>query len=86
MPVENALTLLAQLDAGKALLPPAILITGPQAFLKEHVLDACRDAARAPRCESRSFQIGAGGDFGAVLEAVSAPSLFAPVTVATCRI
>jgi DNA polymerase III delta subunit len=86
MPAENALALLAQLDAGKALLPPAILITGPQAFLKEYVLDACRNAARAPRCESRSFQIGAGGDFGAVLEAVSAPSLFAPVTIATCRI
>jgi DNA polymerase III delta subunit len=86
MASENALAFLSQLEAGKALLPAAILIAGPQAFLKEYVLDACRDAVRGPGRESQSFHIGAGGDFGPLLEAVSAPSLFAPSTVALCRI
>ncbi|MGO9062938.1 MAG: DNA polymerase III subunit delta [Candidatus Binataceae bacterium] len=86
MASENALAFLSQLEAGKALLPAAILIAGPQAFLKEYVLDACRNALRGPGRESQSFHIGSGGDLGAVLEAVSAPSLFAPAVVATCRI
>lgn len=86
MASENALALLGQIEAGKALLPAAILIAGPQAFLKEYVLDACRAALRRPGREQRSFQISAGGDFGAVLEAIAAPSLFAPATIATCRI
>ena len=85
MASENALALLAQIDAGKALLPAAILIAGPQPFLKEYVLDACRDALRGPGREQQSFQINASGDFGAVLEAIAAPSLFAPATIATCR-
>jgi len=86
MASENALAFLSQLEAGKALLPAAILIAGPQAFLKEYVLDACRDALRGPGRESQSFQIGSGGDFGAVLEAVAAPGLFAPAVLASCRI
>src|SRR5579883_2831127 len=86
MAAENALALLSQLDAGKALLPPAILISGAQAFLKEYVLDQCRQALRGAGRETRSFQIGSGGDFGAVLEAISAPSLFAPAIIASCRV
>lgn len=86
MASENALAFLSQLEAGKALLPAVILISGPQAFLKEYVLDACRDALRGPGRESQSFHIGPGAGFGAVMEAVSAPSLFAPAMVATCRI
>jgi DNA polymerase III delta subunit len=86
MASENALAFLSQLDAGKALMPAVILIAGPQPFLKEYVLDACRGALRGPRSESRSFQIGSGGDFGAVLEAIAAPGLFAAATVASCRI
>ncbi|HEV3109676.1 MAG TPA: hypothetical protein VGY99_04200 [Candidatus Binataceae bacterium] len=86
MASENALALLAQIDAGKALLPAAILIAGPQPFLKEYVLDACRDALRGAGREQQSFQINASGDFGAVLEAIAAPSLFAPATIATCRV
>ena len=86
MPSENALAFLSQLDSGKALMPPAILIAGPQAFLKEYVLDACRSHLRGPGRESQSFQIGAGGDFGAVLEAIAAPGLFAPAAIVACRI
>ena len=87
MASENALALLAQIEAGKALLTgrdPDRRTAG--AFFKEYVLDACRDALRGPGREQRSFQISAGGDFGAVLEAIAAPSLFAPATIATCRI
>ena len=86
MPSENALALLSQLDSGKALLPPVILIAGPQAFLKEYVLDACRQQLRGPGRESQSFQIGAGSDFGAVLEAIAAPGLFASAAIVACRI
>jgi DNA polymerase III delta subunit len=86
MASENALAFLSQLESGKALLPAAILIAGPQAFLKEYVLDACRDAVRGPGRDPQSFHIGTGGDFGALLEAVSAPGLFAPATVALCRV
>jgi len=86
MASETALAFLSQLEAGKALLPAAILIAGPQAFVKEYVLDACRDAVSSPGRESQSFHIGTGSDFGALLEAVSAPGLFAPSTVALCRI
>jgi len=86
MPSENALAFLSQLDSGKALIPSVILIAGPQAFLKEYVLDACRDQLRGPGRESQSFQIGAGGDFGAVLEAIAAPGLFAPAAIVACRI
>jgi|SRR5579875_3567424 DNA polymerase III delta subunit len=86
MPAENALAFFSQLDAGKALMPPAILIVGGQIFLKEYVLDACREKLRGPGRDAQSFQIGGGADFGAVLEAIAAPSLFAPATIAICRI
>jgi DNA polymerase III delta subunit len=86
MASENALAFLSQLDAGKALMPAAILITGPQPFLKEYVLEALRGALRGPGRDSQSFQIGSGGDFGAVLEAIAAPGLFSPATIACCRI
>jgi DNA polymerase III subunit delta len=86
MPAENVLAFLSQLEAGRAPIPPVVLIAGPQAFLKEYVLDGCRDALRGPGRDAQSFQIGAGGDFGPVLEAIAAPGLFAPATIATCRI
>jgi DNA polymerase III delta subunit len=86
MPAENALAFLSQLEAARALIPATVLIAGPQAFLKEYVLDACRDALRGPGRDTQSFQIGAGGDYSAVLEAIAAPGLFASATIATCRI
>ena len=73
MASENALAFLSQLDAGKALMPAVILIAGPQIFLKEYVLDTCREALRGPGRESQSFQVAAGSDFGAVLEAIALP-------------
>ena len=85
MPAENALAFLSRID-GKAHLPAVILIAGPQIFLKEYTLDACREALRGPGRESQSFQIASGNDFGPVLEAMAAPSLFAPATIASCRI
>ncbi len=86
MPSENALAFLSQLEAGKAPLPAVILIAGPQIFLKEYVLDACRAALRGPGREMQSFQIAAGSDFGPVLEAIAAPGLFAQATIASCRV
>ncbi len=85
MPAENALAFLSRI-AGQAHLPPVVLIAGPQIFLKEYTLDVCRETLRGPGRESQSFQIASGNDFGPVLEAMAAPSLFAPATIASCRI
>ena len=86
MPAENALAFLSQLETGKKL-PSVILIAGPQAFLREYVLDACRAALRGPGQETQSFQVGAGAGFGDVLGALSTPGLFARgATVISCRI
>ncbi len=85
MSAENALAFIARIDA-RTQLPPVILIAGPQVFLREYVLDLCRDALRGARCEWQSFQIAAPGDFAPVVEAMAAPGLFAPATIASCRI
>jgi DNA polymerase III delta subunit len=85
MASENALAFIARID-GKTHLPAVILIAGTQAFLKEYVLDFCREVLRGPGRESQSFQIAAAGDFAPVVEAMAAPSLFAPATIASCRI
>lgn len=85
MPAENALAFLSRID-GKIQIPAVILIAGPQIFLKEYTLDACREALRGPGRDWQSFQISSAGDFGPVLEAVSAPSLFSPATIASCRV
>lgn len=86
MASENALGLLSQLDSGKAMLPAAIVIAGPQTFLKEYVFDCCCAAIRAKGLPLQHFQVGSGDDLGAVIEAACEPSLFAPATAAACRI
>ena len=83
---RDALAFLSQLEAGKALLPAAILIAGPQAFLKEYVLDACRDAVRGSGARTTILPYRRRRGFRSPAEAVSAPGLFAPATVALCRI
>jgi DNA polymerase III delta subunit len=84
MPLENALALLRGGASRK--LPPVIVIFGPHAFLREHVLDSVVRAALAEGCQYRGFQIGAGDDYGAVLNELRAPDLFAPKLVVACRI
>ncbi len=84
MPLENALGYLR--GAASRKLPLVIVIFGPHAFLREHVLDSVVRSALADGCQYRGFQIGAGDDYGALLNELRAPDLFAPKLVVVCRI
>jgi len=83
---ENALAFLTQLQTGKPLLPAATVISGPNVFLKEYVLDACVAALREAGPEMRHFQLATAADLGALTEAVSEPGLFSPAVTAICRV
>lgn len=84
MPLENALAYL-RAGAGRKI-PPVVVIFGPHAFLREYVLDAIVRAAIGEGCQYRGFQIGAGDDYGAMLNELRAPDLFAPKRALGCRI
>ncbi|HZC46161.1 MAG TPA: hypothetical protein VE243_06780 [Candidatus Acidoferrum sp.] len=85
MPLETAL---AHLRGGAAerKIPPVVVIFGPHAFLREYVLDSIVHKLAADGCRHRSFQIGGGDDYGAVLNELHAPDLFAPKRAIVCRI
>ncbi|HYK64405.1 MAG TPA: hypothetical protein VEY94_05635, partial [Patescibacteria group bacterium] len=63
-----------------------IIIFGPQAFLREYVLDSIVRKLAAEGCRPRSFQIGAGDDYGAVLNELREPDLFATRRAIVCRV
>ena len=84
MPLEAALAHLR--GAASRKLPPVVIIFGPHAFLREYVLDSVVRAATRDGCQYRGFQIGAGDDYGALLNELRAPDLFAPKLAIACRI
>ena len=87
MPLETALAYIR--GAGgeqRKRIPPVAVIFGPHAFLREYVLDSIVRTLVADGCQYRSFQIGAGDDYGAALNELSAPDLFAPKRAIACRI
>ncbi|MGC2445389.1 DNA polymerase III subunit delta, partial [Candidatus Binatus sp.] len=87
MPLETALAYIR--GAGgeqRKRIPPVAVIFGPHAFLREYVLDSIVRTLVADGCQYRSFQIGAGDDYGAALNELSAPDLFAPRRAIACRI
>src|SRR5258708_16197669 len=87
MPLETALAYLrtSASDDSKRI-PPVVVIFGPHAFLREYVLDSVVRKLISDGCQHRSFQIGSGDDYGAVLNEISAPDLFAPRRAIACRI
>jgi DNA polymerase III delta subunit len=85
MGVEPALSLLRMLEQRRPL-PGVFAICGPQAFLREYVLDALRMRLKRDGRESRMLQVGASGGLDAVLEEIGAADLFAPKKVVVCRI
>jgi DNA polymerase III delta subunit len=85
MPLETALAYLRG-AGGERRTPPVVVIFGPHAFLREYVLDSIVRKLVADGCQYRSFQIGAGDDYGAALNELSAPDLFAPKRAIACRI
>jgi DNA polymerase III delta subunit len=85
MAVENALQFLRSIEQRRPL-PRAFLIFGPQAFLREYVLDAVRARSAREKRQCRSFQIGTGSDFSALLNEIAATDLFAPKKLVVCRV
>ena len=85
MPLETALAYIRGAGADRRI-PPVTVIFGPHAFLREYVLDSIVRKLAAEGCQYRSFQIGSGDDYGAVLNELNAPDLFAPRRAIACRI
>src|SRR5579885_2844294 len=84
MAVETAL---AVLRAGeRASLAAAIVISGPQAFLREYLFDSVRRRLLGRGMRYRGFQVGGGDGFGQVLAELRAADLFAPVRMVACRV
>jgi len=87
MPLETALAYLREAGGEQRnRIPPVVVIFGPHAFLREYILDSIVRKLVADGCQYRSFQIGAGDDYGAVLNELRAPDLFAPRLAIACRI
>jgi DNA polymerase III delta subunit len=85
MPLETALAYLRGTGADRRV-PPVVVIFGPHAFLREYVLDSIVRKLAADGCRHRGFQIGAGNDYGEVLNELHAPDLFAPRRAIVCRV
>src|SRR5258708_1850105 len=87
MPLETALAYLRGSGGDdRKKIPPVVVIFGPYAFLREYVLYSVVRKLIADGCQYRSFQIGSGDDYGAVLNELRAPDLFAPKRAIGCRI
>jgi DNA polymerase III delta subunit len=85
MPLETALAYIRGASPDRRI-PPVVVIFGPHAFLREYVLDSVVRKLAAEGCQYRSFQIGSGDDYGAALNELGAPDLFAPKRAIACRI
>ncbi len=85
MPLETALAYLRGTGAERRI-PPVVVIFGPHAFLREFLLDSIVRKLAVDGCRHRGFQIGASDDYGAVLNELRAPDLFAPKRAIVCRV
>src|ERR1700689_3488748 len=85
MPLETALAYLRGAP-GERRIPPVVVIFGPHAFLREYVFDSIVRRLVADGCQYSSFYLGSGDDYGAMLNELNAPDLFAPRRVIACRI
>src|SRR3990172_680440 len=84
MSIANPLPFLRSLGEGRRV-PAVILLVGPQAFLREYILDAVRARLAREGVGYSSFQVGATGDFSRVIEELVEPGLFASrKLVASC--
>ena len=87
MPLETALAYIRGSGGEqRKRIPPVVVIFGPHAFLREYVFDSVTRNLVAEGYQYRSFQIGSGDDYGAMLNELRAPDLFAPKRAIACRI
>jgi len=85
MAVENALGFIRIVESAKTM-PAAIVLAGPQAFLREYLVDALARRLTAEGLQHRTFQIANASDFASVVEELRAPDLFAPKRLLVCRV
>jgi DNA polymerase III delta subunit len=85
MPAETSLIFLRSLIDGRGI-PPVTVLAGPQGFLREYLLSALHKKLCTADLEYRSFQVGAGDDYAAVLEELVTPGLFARAALVACRV
>src|SRR5580658_1473942 len=85
MPAENALGFLRIVETAKTL-PAAILIAGPNAYLRECIVDTIARRLIREGLQCRTFQIANASDFASVVEELRAPDLFAPKRMLVCRV
>lgn len=84
MAAEHALAFLRAIDRNQP--PPAVLIAGPQGFLREYALERIRMRLTAQGFSYRSFQLGGGDGVDAVLAELDATDLFAPRRLVVARL
>ncbi|MGA8566395.1 MAG: hypothetical protein WB580_01255 [Candidatus Binataceae bacterium] len=84
MALETALSILRAGE--RATLAPAIVISGPHAFLREYVFDTVRRRMLRQGMKYRGFQVGGAEGFDAVLAELREADLFAPMRVVGCRV
>ena len=84
MAVETALSIVRAGE--RATLAPAIVISGPHAFLREYVFDTVRRRLLRQGMKYRAFQVGGAEGFDAVLAELREADLFAPVRAVGCRV
>lgn len=85
MPLETALAFLKSADSRKSL-EPAIVIFGPQPFLREAVLAAIVKRLLESGYQYRSFHIASSADFARAIDETNAADLFAARKVVVCRV
>jgi DNA polymerase III delta subunit len=85
VPAESALQFLRSSESDRTL-PPAVVIGGPHAFLREYVLRVAARIFTSAGCQYRPIQLGASDDLSALLDELSAPDLFAPRKLVACRV
>jgi DNA polymerase III subunit delta len=85
MAAENALGFLRMLAQDRA---PAriVLITGPQSFLREYVLETLRQRVARDGFKYRAFQVSGGDGFAGVVNELEGGDLFAPKRLVVCRV
>ncbi len=85
MAIETAIVFMRALSQGRAIAPITV-IYGPQAFLREYVLDSLRRRLAADDFKCRAFQIGAADSYGALASELGEGDLFAPKRLVVGRV
>jgi DNA polymerase III delta subunit len=65
--------------------PPLVALAGPQAFIREYVLDTLRRRLVVEGFARRTFVLGGGDEIAAIIAELESSDLFAPKRLVVCR-